>query len=158
MANIPTPRSYQQILGSMLSSVLANCGLASVKVGGPLLTVLEAASQSDFRSSEDTFNSLQSVSLDTSQGDALDKIGAQEKTPRPGPIFASGVVTFTDTNFTKIFTNVYPGTPPVSVGSTSVNISNASAFPPTGSVYIGRGTPNLEGPLAYTAITPQTGM
>ena len=157
MANVPQPRSYQQILGSMLSSVMSNLGLASVKVGGPLLTVLEAASQSDFRSSEDTFNALQSSSLETAQGDALDNIGAQEKTPRPGPTFASGIATFTDTNFDKIFSKVYPGTPAVSVGTTSLNVSNATGFPPTGSIYIGRGTPNLEGPLAYTAITAQVG-
>jgi len=34
-----------------------------------------------------------------------------------------------------------------------VNISDASGFPAIGSVYVGRGSNNLEGPLAYTSIT-----
>ena len=155
MADLPSPKSFQSILGGMLSSLLGSTGLASLKVGGPLLSLLETCATSDFRSASDAFNSLQSVSLDTSEGNALDAIGAAEKTPRPGATFASGTVTFLDTNFTKISSVVYSGTPSLPIGATSINVSNASAFTPTGSIYIGRGTNNLEGPIAYTAITPQ---
>ncbi|MDE2425786.1 MAG: baseplate J/gp47 family protein [Elusimicrobia bacterium] len=156
MANNVTPLSFQSILGQMVSTVLSDLGLQKLKVGDPLLTILEAAAQSDFRQSQDNFNNLQSISLDSATGAALDNIGAAEDVPRPGATIATGVVTFSDTSITKISSTVYAGTPAPPSNSSSINIALGTVFPASGSIYIGRGTINLEGPLAYTSVTNNT--
>jgi hypothetical protein len=56
---------------------MGSLGLSGVKVGGPLLTILETTSTSDFRNSQDSFNVLAAVSLDYATGNALDRLGAR---------------------------------------------------------------------------------
>lgn len=154
MANeIPVPRSYSEILGDQIDAFLSNYGLRALKIGSPVLSMLESAAQSDLRASEDVFNLLEAVSLDQARGLALDRIGADESVPRQTESPASGAVTISDTSFTKISTKVFQGLAAPIVGTTSLNVTDAEAFPASGSVYIGRGTDNIEGPLAYTSKT-----
>lgn len=150
MARIPTPRSYNSILGDLISSFLSRTGLKSLKVGSPVLSILESAAQSDLRSSQDVFDLLNASSLDTANGTALDRIAADEDLQRLGESAATGLVTVTDTSFVKIESRLFQGLAAPIVGSSTINVVDASAFPATGSVYIGRGTTNFEGPLAYT--------
>jgi hypothetical protein len=151
MATIPIPRSYSQVLGDMIDAFLSRFGLRSLKVGSPVLSILESVAQSQLRSSDDIFTLLDAISLDNATGDALDRIGADESTPRitQGP--ASGTVTITDTSFTKNSTKIFQGTPAPLIGSTAVNVVDASTMPATGSVYLGRGQSSYEGPIAYTS-------
>lgn len=151
MALIPTPRSYSQILGDMIDAFLSRFGLRALKIGSPVLSMLESAAQSQLRSSEDIFELLEASSLDQATGDALDRIGADEDLPRFTQNPASGPVTISDTSFSKISSKVFQGTAAPIVGSTKVNVTDGSQFPASGSVYIGRGTSNYEGPLAYTS-------
>jgi len=60
MANVPVPRSYNQIVGGMLSAFLAKYPVRDLKVGGPILSILEAAAQSDLRNTAETFTLLAS--------------------------------------------------------------------------------------------------
>lgn len=158
MANTPTPRSYNQILGDEINALLSRLGLNSLKVGGPILSILEATAQSQLRTSSDIFQLLRSNSLDNAQGPALDNIGLSELLPRLTQRPASGVVTISDTSFAKISTKVFQGTAAPIVGSTVINVVDALDFIAggftTGNIYIGRGTSNYEGPLAYTSILP----
>jgi uncharacterized phage protein gp47/JayE len=149
----PTPRSYQQILADIADTFLSNYGLPALKVGSPLLRLMEAAAMSDFRSSQDIFNMLRSVNIDQATGQALDLLGADENLPRLQQTYGSGPVTITDTSFSKIATQIYSGQPAPIQGSTVIYVTNASAFPASGSVYLGRGTTDYEGPLAYASIT-----
>jgi len=153
MATIPVPRSYSQIIGDMIDAFLSRFGLRSLKVGSPVLSILESVAQSQLRSSEDIFTLLEAQSLDNASGDALDRIGADESTPRIPQNPASGTVTITDSSFTKVASKIFQGTPAPIVGSTSINVVDASLYPNTGSVYLGRNTPQFEGPLAYTSKT-----
>ena len=45
MAGIPVPRSYPQFLGASIDAVTSRVGIRRLKVGGPLLSILEAAAQ-----------------------------------------------------------------------------------------------------------------
>lgn len=153
MATIPTPRSYSQILGDMIDAFLSRMGLKSMKIGGPILSIFESAAQSDLRSSQDTFDLLNATSLDRAEKLALDRIGADEDIRRITQSAASGPVTITDSSFTKITSKIYQGKPAPIVGSATLYVADASSFPSTGSVYLGRGTNNYEGALAYTSKT-----
>src|SRR6185369_2543128 len=110
MAEVPVPRSYSQILGEMINALLARVGIPSLRVGSPALSILEAAAQSDLRNSQDIFQMLASMGLDRATGLALDKIGADENVPRESESAASGVVTVSDTSFTKISSRIFQGT------------------------------------------------
>lgn len=149
MAEIPTPRSYSQITGEMIDALLSRLGLPSIRVGSPALSIIEAAAQSDLRSSQDIFNLLNSISLDRATGLALDRIGADEETPRIAEAPSTGLVTVGDTTFDKLQTRIFQGTGAPIVGSQTVNVEDALLFPASGNVYFGRGTTNVEGPIAY---------
>ena len=153
MARIPTPRSFNQILGAMLDTFLSHTGLSRIRPGSPFLSFMMASAQSDLRSSKDTFDLLNSTSLDRATGQALDRIGQDEDTPRFGEFSSSGLITVTDSRYTKISTKIFQGHAAPIVGSATIYVADASSFTATGQIYIGRGTANFEGPLAYTAVT-----
>lgn len=156
MATVPTPRSFSDIVGDQLDTFLSKTGLPSVRVGSPTLSFIEASAQSDLRNSQDIFNLLNSNSLDRAKGLALDRIGADEDAARIGEGPASGFVTISDTSFTKQATKIFQGKPAPIVGSDQIFVADALNFPASGTVYIGRGTTNYEGPLTYTSKTNNT--
>lgn len=153
MATIPIPPSYSQILASMIDSTVSKLGLPALRKGNPVLSILEASSRSDARQAQDIFNLLRSVSLDQATGQALDRIGADEDASRIPETPASGPVTIGDSSFAKIASRIFQGKAAPNVGSTVIYVQDAASFTPTGSIYLGRGTQNLEGPLAYTGLT-----
>ncbi len=156
MSDTPTPRSYPQIVGEMIDAFLSRQGISALRAGSPILSLIEAAAQSDLRSSQDVFDLLNSVSLDKATGLALDRIGAEENVTKLSESPATGTVTITDTTFTKKQTKLYQGKPAPIVGSFTINVQDASLWPSTGQLYIGRGTSNYEGALSYTAKTNLT--
>lgn len=153
MATIPTPRSFNRIMGDMINGFLSRFGVKSLRVGSPILAILESAAQSDMRTSQDIFNLLNSDSLDRATGIALDRKGLDEDLPRLTESAASGTVSIFDTSFTKLSTKIYQAANAPVIGTTVLSVSDASAFPASGSIYLGRGTTNYEGPIAYTGKT-----
>jgi hypothetical protein len=153
MPIIPTPRSFNRIMGDLISAFLSRFGLKTMRVGSPALALMEAAAQSDLRTSQDIFQLLNSDSIDRATGTALDRIGLSEDAPRLTETPASGVVSISDTSFAKISSKVYQGLAAPIIGTTVLNIADATSFPASGSVYIGRNTSNYEGPIAY-AVAP----
>jgi len=163
MATVPVPRSFSQILGDQVDALLSRLGFPNIRVPSPTLAILEAASQSDLRASQDFFQLLDSTSLDRAEGLALDRIGADEDRPRTKESPSSGLITVTDTSFTKISTKIFQGQPAPIVGSSQIFVTSAVGFPgfvagqnpgpaQAGAIFIGRGTVNLEGPLSYNRI------
>ncbi len=136
----------------MLDAVTSRTGIRRLRTGNPILSVLEAAAQSDVRSSADVFRLLRARDLDTAQGIALDRVGQDEDVVRLRPVKASGLVTLSDTSFQKIATTITPATFAPIAGSDVVHVAAATDFTPTGEVYLGRGTPNAEGPLPYSSV------
>jgi uncharacterized phage protein gp47/JayE len=153
MADIPNPRSYPQTLGEAIDVFLGRYGAKGLRPGGPILSLLEAAAQSDVRATQDLFNFLVAIDLNSATGLALDRIGASENLPRRAAVASRGLVTILDTTFEKISSKVFQGQAAPIAGSTTIYIADATDFPATGSVYLGRGTSNLEGPIAYSAKT-----
>lgn len=155
MADIPTPRSRSQVLGGMISTFQSSTSLPSLPVGDPILSILEAAAQSDLRNSQDIFNLLNSLSLDNATGVALQRRGLSEGATMLGPIASQGSVTISDTSFSKIETQIYQGASAPIVGATSIKVESGDAFPTAFpfDIYVGRGTVNAEGPLEVSAAT-----
>lgn len=153
MAQIPVPRSFPQVVGDMIDAFLSRYGLKALKAGSPVLSLIEAAAQSDVRNSQDIFQLLNANSLDNAELQALDRIGADELVARISESPSSGLVNISDTSFAKISSKIYQGLPAPIVGTTTLNIADGSSFGSTGNLYIGRGTANFEGPIAYTAVT-----
>lgn len=149
----PTPRSASQIIGDMLTTFLSRQGISNIRIGSGILSIFEAAGQSDMRSSADTFNLLNATDLSQATGITLDNKGADENIPRFNLSPGTGNVTIGDSSFTKISTTLAPNQPAPIVGTTILNVADASLFPPTGNIYIGRGTNDYEGPIHYTATT-----
>ena len=154
MGKLPTPKSYETILGDMLATFMGKIGVNDLNAGSATTSMFEAMAQAVYRSSGDTFAILRDFSVDRAEGEALKRIAREERVfPIPAKV-ATEKITITDTSFNKISTKVYAGSSAPNIGSTSIDVSDASLFTTTGSVYIGRGTPNVEGPLAYSSITP----
>jgi hypothetical protein len=153
MSDIPTPRSYNQIVGQMVDALLSRLGLKNLYVGSAALSIIEAAAQSDLRSSQDIFEFLNSQSLDRATGTALTRIGADEGLEQLAPTAAAGRIGVTDTSFSKISSVIFQGLAAPIVGTTTLAVENAASFPASGSVYLGRNTLNYEGPLTYTSKT-----
>ena len=152
MANLPTPKSYETILGDMLSTYMAKIGVNDLNVGSAVTSFFEAMAQAVYRSSGDTFSILRDFSVDRAEGEALQRLAEEERVvPQPARV-ATGKITITDTSFSKISSKIYAGGTPPNVGSTIIQVSDASEFTTSGSLYIGRGTPNIEGPIAYSGV------
>lgn len=137
----------------MIRSFTVDQQLPELKVAGPILSFLEAAADSDFRATSDVFAALDAVDLDAATGAALAGWGDRMGVPQGGAGAAAGFVDVGDASFEKVATAIFAGTPAPIAGSIELQVGDASAFPPTGSVYLGRGTSRYEGPIAYTAVT-----
>jgi hypothetical protein len=156
-SGLPSPKSYEQILSDMLSSYASRQGISDYNVGSVVTSFFEVVALTTARSGGSIFEMLRDFSVERATGDALKRL-ATENNIKPitaGP--TTGLVTFTDTRFTKISTKIYAGVNPPNIGSMAINVSNASIFPASGSIYIGRGTSNIEGPIAYSSIAPVGG-
>ena len=151
--NLPSPQSYEQLLSDGLSSYGSALGINDYNPNSVVVSFFSVVALMTARAAGDLFQILRDYSVDRATGDALKRL-AQEYNVTPGTAKPStGNVNIIDDSFTKIFTYVYAGTNAPNVGSTTINVGDASHFPSTGSVYIGRGTPDVEGPLPYTSPT-----
>lgn len=152
MAGTPTPKSYESILGDMLATYMSKIGINDLNTGSANVSFFEAVAQAIYRASADTFSILRDFNVDRASGEKLKRIAKEENVTVRGGRVATGTVTIRDTSFQKIVTKVYAGANPPNKGSSIIKVSDASLFPLTGSIYVGRGTPNIEGPLVYSSI------
>ena len=153
----PNPKSYEQILSEMISTYITKTGINDLNTGSAVLSFFETVAQSVSRASGDTFSILRDYSVDRAVGEALKRIAAEELVTVEPARVATGVITIVDSSFNKISSKIYAGSNPPNVGSTIIKVSDASEFTPTGNLYLGRGTSNIEGPLAYLSVTPVGG-
>lgn len=145
-------KSYEQILGELIASLQSRMGLNDLNPGSVTLDILEAAAQQDFNISNNIFAALDEKSVDRASGTALDLLAAEEGLLRYPASKTSGAITVTDNSFQKKATNIYPNQPPPIVGATIIYVNDASTWPTSGSIYVSRGTSNVEGPINYTSI------
>ncbi len=153
-SSLPQPLSYQQIVGMMNSGYASSLGINDLNVGSANVSFFNIVGLMVARASGDIFQILKDYNLSRATGPALQNLAIEYGVPPLPAATANGFVTVVDLSFQKIFTTIYAGTNPPNIGSTTIYVSNASNFPATGAVYIGRGTVNVEGPIAYSAVTP----
>lgn len=155
--NLPSPESYEQLLSDMLSAYAAKLGINDFNVGSLNTSFFEVVALATARASGDIFQILRDFSVDRATGDALKRLAQENNVTPVSARPATGNVNVIDITFLKIFTKIYAGANPPNIGSMLINVSDASSFPSSGSIYIGRGTPNVEGPLPYSAAPIQNG-
>src|SRR4051812_9682232 len=107
MADVPTPRSPEQILGDIIDAFRSKQGVKNLRVGGPLLSLFEAAMRSDARGAKDVFDLLNAIALDHATELALDRIGNDEKVPRIQESPATGTTDVADSSFEKKSTKLF---------------------------------------------------
>lgn len=156
MSDLPQPQSYEQLLSDMLSAYAAKLGVSDFNVSSLNTSFFEVVALATARASGDVFQILRDFSVDRATADALKRLAQEYGVIPLAAQPTTGKVNIIDTSFTKISTQIYAGTSPPNVGSTTINVGNASNFPSSGQIYIGRGTPNVEGPLTYTNTPPPT--
>lgn len=149
-------KSYNQILGGMVKKILSDTALSDMRVGSVISSILEAAAQSDFEIHASIVELIQLFSIDTTTGADLDRRAAEFNVRRQVAVPASDVVRIGDKTFDKKSSKIYIGLPPPVVGDVTLNVEDASSFPLSGQIYIGRGTGNYEGPIAYSSLTNNT--
>lgn len=151
--NLPQPQSYEQIVSAMESAYAAKMGISDYNTGSLVTSFFEVVALMVARSSGDIFQILTDFSLDRATGDILDRLATENNLTRLSATVSSGLVTITDTSFSVISTQIYAGINAPNIGTVSLPVADASSFPASGSVYIGRGTNNVEGPIVYDSIT-----
>lgn len=142
-----TLNSFEQILGQMITTILAQTGINDIVPGSVLLTLLEAAANEDFNQYVQMVNIIQNYNLDTTTGTNLDNRAAEFGLTRNQPVAATGTINITRAStFTKVSTNFYAGKPAPIAGSTILYVNNASSplFGSSGSLILGRGTSSEE--------------
>jgi uncharacterized phage protein gp47/JayE len=153
----PTPKSYEQLLSEALSTYMSKIGVNDMYTGSAVTSFFEAVAQMVYLANASNFSILRDFNLDRASGEALKRIATEERVnPLPARV-STGRITIRDLSFNKIATKVYAGSTSPNIGSTLINVSDATLFPAAGSIYIGRGTNNIEGPLAYSSIVPVGG-
>lgn len=157
MADLPNPQSFEQLLADMLSAYASKQGVDDFNVGSAVTSFFEVVALTTARASGDVFQILRDFSVDRATGDALKRLATENNVNPVAAKVSTGRVSVLDTSFNKISTKIYSGANPPNIGSTQIKVSDASLFTASGSLYIGRGTPNVEGPLPYTSITPTGG-
>ncbi len=155
--NLPAPQSYEQFVGDMLAAYAAKIGVSDPNVGSAVTSFFEVVALVAARSSGDIFQILRDFSVDRATGDALQRLAVENGVTPTVATPTTGNVTIIDTSFVKIATAIYAGAMPPNIGSLVINVSDASDFPATGAVYLGRGTPNIEGPISYVVPPVQVG-
>jgi uncharacterized phage protein gp47/JayE len=145
------PKSFPQITADMAAKIAAETPITDFNPGSVILTLLEAAAQEDFNQYIQMLQVIRNYNLDTTEGEDLDKRAFEHGLTRLAPRPHSGFVSVKDARFTKVTSKIFAGLPGPVAGSTIINVDDGSEFPASGELYIGRGTPNSEGPIEYSA-------
>ena len=141
-------KSFQEILGDMIRKLMAVTGVNDLNKGSVLMTLLEASAQEDFSQYGALIEVLDNYSLDNTSGADLDKRAAEYNLTRLAATRASGFITISDSTMSKVSTGIYIGASPPIAGDNVIKVDDASDITFPGSIYIGRSTPNFEGPIA----------
>jgi len=157
-----TVKSVQSILADMIRKLTANTDITDVSEGSVTSTILEAAALQDYQNQLGVLKILESSNLQTLVGSELDEKAIEAQIPNGVGGFgrfpskrSSGQVKISSA-FSKKATSVYIGKPAPYAGSLKVYLQDCTGWPSSGSFYLGRNTPNEEGPIQYTDIQNNT--
>lgn len=153
-------QSKEQFLGDLVRALFAYTDINDLAKGSNTANLLEAIASSMYEVAVSSLKILQSTNLEALVGQQLDKKAESIKLPngqggsgRKPASQASGPVTI-GSAFVKTSSKLYAGKPAPFAGSDKLYVEDASKFPTTGSVYVGRGTVDrFEGPIPYSSVT-----
>lgn len=146
-------KSYNEILGKLIRKMIADSPVNDLNTGSVLLTLLEAVATSDFDNNAAILSVLETLNIDALKNADLDARAADYGLSRITATRATGFVTIGDSSISKRSTSLYAIKPAPIAGNTIIYVNDASGWANTGSLYIGRGTLQFEGPIPYTNIT-----
>lgn len=145
-----TPKQRTEIYAEQTARILAFAPLTSAELGEVIDNLVFASSDQIYEVYVEIQNSLSLLKLDNTTGTDLDAVVSEypNLAPRFSKTRATGQITVTDPNITKIASTVNLGG--ATHGNNYLNVTNATTFPNSGSVLIGtRGTVNFE-TVTYT--------
>jgi uncharacterized phage protein gp47/JayE len=146
------PRTQPEILGDMINRFTSVTPINDLNFGSVFFTSLEAAAQEDDEQYFQMLEIVEAFNIDNLEGNDLDARAFEYGIERQEEAEATTTVTLGDTAVTKVETGVFSGLPGAPAGTSKINGNVGTGFPTTGTVIIGRGTPNVE-TVAYTSIT-----
>lgn len=153
MANLPILQSKEQILGSLITGFLARVKAVNDVTRASIINqFFSAIAQSNFKAAADVISMIDALNVDRATGEALQRLARDANIITSPGTFSSGKVNITDLSFVKVSSNVFAGQPAPVAGSTKIYIVNGSKWNQTGKVYLGRNTPNVEGPLDFISV------
>ncbi len=141
----------------MAAKVASETPITDFSPGSVILTLLEAAAQEDLQQYVAMLEIILAYNLDTTSGADLDKRAKEFGLTRLEAQPHSGYISVIDTRFNKISSKLYAGLPGPTANSNVINVDDASSFPATGSVYIGRGSQNAESIISYSTAPVNNG-
>jgi hypothetical protein len=146
-------RSYQQIAGQMIATLLAETNLTDVNPGSVFLTIIEAAASSDFSQEGKLLQLLRLRDVDKAKGVDLERLAEESGLlpSRIGAKEASVPLTISDSSFTKQSTTIFAGSVSPAAGDTILKVVDATGFSSSGTIFMGRGTSTSES-IAYSSV------
>lgn len=159
MANLPVLRSREQIIGDLIDGFLARVkDVNDLNRASVISQFFYAIGQGNFKAAASVITMVDALAVDRATGEALQRLAADAGVKISSGTYSSGRVTIRDLSFSKISTNIFSGQPAPVAGSTNLYVVDASKMNTTGGkLFIGRGTPNVEGPLTFTSVQPEAG-
>lgn len=159
MTTLPELRSKEQIIGDLVDGFLARVSTVNdFNRGSVINQFFQAIGQANFKAAASIIAMIDSLSVDRATGEALQRLAADARITINTGTYSTGRVTITDVGFKKISSSIYAGQPSPVAGSLVLYIVDASLFNTNGGqCYVGRGTPNSEGPLTYTTVQQEAG-
>src|SRR5574337_1745953 len=98
MADLPIPKSYEQLLGDMLSAYASKQGIDDFNVGSAVTSFFEVVALSTARASGDVFQILRDFSVDRATGDALKRLATENNVTPITAKPATGLVSVIDSS------------------------------------------------------------
>lgn len=146
----PRIKSFEQYLGEAIATFLSESNINDLSKTSIMLSFFRAHALSVARANGDIIQVLRDDSVDRATGETLLRYAFDENVKIANARAATDVVTIKDLSFQKISTKIYSGSAAPNANTSVLKIADASKFPSTGQIYIGRGTLNIEGPIDYT--------
>jgi len=145
-------KTYNEILGDLIRKIIIDTPINDLNEGSVSTVLLEAIADSDFETSTSILSLLNLSNLDALNGVDLDNKGNEFGVYRIQAQSAKGRVTITDSSIIKESTSLYSLKLPPIKGSSTLYVTNVVGWSNSGTLYIGRGTSNFEGPITYSSI------
>lgn len=145
-------QSYNEILGKLARKIIADTPVNDLNPGSVLLTLLEAVAAQDFENSSSILSVLETLNIDALKNSDLDARAADYGLARKTSAKATGFIKIQDSSITKRSTTLYAVKPAPIAGATKIYVNDAAGWASTGSLFIGRGTQQFEGPISYTSV------